>query len=142
MVRTILAVIAGFLAWSIVWIGSDSVLMMLSPAWYGAHQMNFQQALALGAGFTPDNSILAMHIIRSVLISIMAGYLAAVISGESSKAPLWLGILLLLFGLAIQLMAWSYLPIWYHLIFLALLIPMTVLGGRLRSKTATTADAV
>ena len=77
-----------------------------------------------------------MHIFRSILISIMAGYLAAVIAGENSKAPLWLGVLLLLFGLMIQLMAWSYLPLWYHLIFLLLLIPMSVLGGRLRSTVS------
>ena len=64
----------------------------------------------------------------------MAGFLAAFIANENKKAPLALGILLLLFGLMVQVMAWSYLPIWYHAIFLVLLVPVTMIGGRLRSS--------
>ena len=44
MVRIILGVIAGFIAWSILWVGTDAVLMMLSTGWYGAHQEAFQLA--------------------------------------------------------------------------------------------------
>jgi hypothetical protein len=43
-----------------------------------------------------------------------------------------LGVLLLAFGLMVEVMAWNYLPIWYHLIFLVLLIPFTVLGGKVK----------
>jgi hypothetical protein len=136
MARIILAVIVGFFAWSVMWIGSDQVLIMLSPGWYGAHQLGFAQAMEVGSPFTADATILAMHIVRAIIISLLSGYLAAVIAGENRKAPLWLGVALLLFGLAVEIAAWNYAPAWYHLIFLALLIPVTVLGGRLKSYTA------
>ena len=56
----------------------------------------------------------------------------AFIARGNRNAPLGLGILLFLFGAMVQAMAWNYIPIWYHVIFLALLIPMSILGGRLK----------
>ena len=132
MLRVILGVIAGFIAWSILWVGSDQVLMMLSPGWYGAHQEAFQKAMFNKTEFTPDNTILIMHLVRAVIITLMAGFLAAFIARGNRNAPLGLGILLLLFGAMVQAMAFNYIPIWYHLVFLALLIPMSILGGRLK----------
>ena len=35
MVRIILGVIAGFLVWSVLWVGSDAVFSVVSPGWYG-----------------------------------------------------------------------------------------------------------
>ena len=134
MIRLILAVVAGFAVWTILWLGSDQVLINASKDWYGAHQYAFETAMLNATPFTPDTTILLMHLVRCVVISLMAGFLAAVVARETRKAPLALGIVLFLFGLMIQVMAWNYLPIWYHAIFLLLLIPMTVLGGRLRSN--------
>jgi hypothetical protein len=135
MVRIILGVIAGFITWSVIWVGSDQVLMSIWPDWYGAHQLAFQDAMMDKTPFEPDRAILAMHLFRSVIVSIMSGFIAAVVSGENKKAPLWLGIVLLLFGIMVQAMAWSYIPIWYHLFFLVLLIPMSILGGKMKSAT-------
>ena len=132
MLRVILGIVAGFIAWSILWVGSDQVLMMISPGWYGAHQLAFQKAMFNNTQFEPDNTILGMHLVRAVIITLMSGFLAAAIARGNRNAPLGLGILLLLFGAMVQAMAWSYIPIWYHLIFLALLIPMSILGGRLK----------
>ena len=134
MVRIILGVIVGFLVWSILWVGSDQVLINLFSSWYGTHQRGFETAMLNETPFTPNNTILVMHLVRSVIISIMAGFLAAFVANENKKAPLALGILLLLFGLMVQVMAWSYLPIWYHAISLLLLVPVTMIGGRLRSS--------
>ena len=135
MVRIILGVIAGFVTWSVIWVGSDQVLMSIWPDWYGAHQLAFQDAMMDKTLFEPDRAILVMHLFRSVIVSIMSGFIAAVVSGENKKAPLWLGIVLLLFGIMVQAMAWSYIPIWYHLLFLVLLIPMSILGGKMKSAT-------
>ena len=38
-------------------------------------------------------------------------------------------------GIAVEASVWSLLPAWYHIIFLVLLIPVTMAGGRLK-KTA------
>ena len=135
MLRVILGIVVGFIAWSILWVGSDQLLAVLSPAWYGAHQAAFDKAMFNKEPFTPDNTIVILHLVRSVIISIMSGFLAAVIARGNRNAPLGLGILLLAVGVLFEVMAWNYLPIWYHLAFLALLVPMTILGGRLK-KTA------
>ena len=132
MLRIILGVIAGFIAWSILWVGSDQVLISFSPDWYGQHQHSLQAAMFNQAPFVPDTTILLMHLVRAAIVSIMAGFLAAIVANENKKAPFALGVLLLLAGIAVQAMAWSYLPIWYHMIFLGLLIPMTGLGGRMK----------
>jgi len=136
MIRLILAVVAGFAVWTILWLGSDQVLINLSKDWYGVHQNGFETAMLNGTPFTPDSTILLMHLVRTVIISLMSGFLAAYVAAENKKAPLALGILLFLFGLMIELMAWSYLPIWYHAMFLLPLVPMAVLGGRLRSNVS------
>jgi hypothetical protein len=136
MLKIVLGVIAGFVAWSVLWIGSDQVLIMASPSWYGLHQDDFQLAMLNKDPFNPDATILVMNLIRAVIISIMTGFLAAFIAGENRRTPLILGILLFAFGLMVEIMAWNYLPIWYHLVFLALLIPFTVLGGRLKTASA------
>lgn len=134
MVRVFLGVIAGFIAWSILWVGSDQVLTN-SISWYGEHQHAFEKAFMNGDAFSADNTVLAMNLFRSVIISLLSGYLAAFIANENRKSTLILGILLLLFGLVVEISAWKYLPIWYHVIFLALLIPVTVAGGKLKKFT-------
>ncbi|HVF30446.1 MAG TPA: hypothetical protein VNA22_05720 [Pyrinomonadaceae bacterium] len=132
MLRIILGIIVGFVVWTVLWLGSDQALISFSPQWYGVHQHTFEAALMMGSPFTPDTTILFMHLFRAVIITIMAGFLAAVVAGENRKTPVFLGVLLLVAGIAVEAMAWSYLPIWYHLIFLALLIPMSILGGKMK----------
>lgn len=136
MVRIIIGVVAGFIVWSILWVGSDQVLMNLSKGWYGAHQVAFENAMFNSEAFVADTTILVLHILRSIIFSLMAGFLAAFIANENRRAPLALGILLLLFGLMVQVMVWIYLPLWYHAIFLLLLVPVTVIGGRLRTRVS------
>lgn len=135
MVRIILAVILGFIAWSILWVGSDQVLRNLSPDWYGAHQSSVEVAMFNNTPFATDTTITLLSLLRSVIISMMAGFLTAIVAGENKTSTLILGILLLLFGLIVQIFAWNYAPVWYHVIFLALLVPMTIVGGKLRSSS-------
>ena len=135
MVRIILGAIVGFFAWSIVWVGSEKIFSAIWPAWYGAHQTAFEAAIQNGGQFTPDPTILVMNIIRGAIVSAGAGYLAALISGENKRSPLILGILLLAFDLIIVALSWKHVPLWYGIIFTVMLVPMTILGGRLK-KTA------
>jgi hypothetical protein len=135
MVRIILGAIAGFFAWSIVWVGSEKILSAIWPQWYGAHQVAFEAAIASGGQFTPDTTILLMNIVRGSIVSAMSGFLAAVIAGENKRSPLILGVLLLAFDLLIVVLSWRLVPLWYGIIFTALLIPMTIIGGRLKKTT-------
>ena len=135
MVRIVLGVIAGFFAWSIVWVGSEKVLSAVWPEWYGAYQLAFEAAVANGGQFSADMTILLMNIVRGSIISVMSGFLAGLIAGENKRSPLILGFLLVVFGLLVVVLSWPYVPIWYHVIFTALLIPMTVMGSKLKTAT-------
>jgi len=66
---------------------------------------------------------------------VISGFLAALIAGENKRAPLVLGFLLLAMGLLKLVMSWAYVPIWYQVIFTAILIPMTITGGKLKTTS-------
>jgi hypothetical protein len=132
MVKVVLGVIAGFVAWTILWLGSNALLMTLSPNWYGAGYLGLEQAIGLDQVFQLDSGILVLDLVRSVIISVISGFLAAVVAGENRRTPIILGLLLLMVGIAFQAMAWKYVAIWYHIAFLALLIPMTIVGAKLK----------
>lgn len=135
MLRIVFGVIAGFLAWLVVWVGSEMVLSAMWPAWYGAHQRAFTAAIKSGGQFSADTTILVIHIVCASVVSMMSGFLAAMIARENKRAPLVLGLLLLALALVKAVMSWPYVPIWYHAIFTALLIPMTIAGGKLKART-------
>ncbi len=135
MLKIVLGVVAGFVAWSILWVGSDQVLMMASPNWYGAHQLGFEKAVTNQEPFSADSTILIMHLFRNAIISIMSGFLAAFVAGENKKSPLGLGIILLIVGVLVEAMAWNYAPAWYHIVFVLLLVPMTIIGGKLKQAS-------
>ena len=132
MLRIILGAIAGFIVWSVLWVGSDAIISVISPNWYGKSLVDFQNAVDNKLPYTVDSTILIMSLSRSVIFSIFAGFATALIAKENSKSTLGLGILLLLFGIFIQSIYWNYVPLWYHIPFLALLIPMAILGGKLK----------
>lgn len=134
MLRIILGVIAGFIAWLIVWVGSEKIISAIWPA-FGAHQKAFEEAIKNGGAFTADTTMLLTHIVLGSIVSVLAGVLAALVAGEDARAPLFVGILLLAMGIMKAIMSWSYVPIWYHVIFTAILLPMAILGGRLVTTT-------
>ena len=135
MVRIVLGVIAGFFAWAIAWVGGEKILSAVWPEGFGAHQRAFQAALEHGGQFTADTTLLLTHIVLGSMVSVMSGFLAALIAGENRRAPLVLGFLLAALGLLKAVLSWQYVPLWYHVIFTALLLPMTIVGGKLKTTT-------
>ena len=79
--------------------------------------------------------MLLTHIVIGSIVSVGAGSLAALIAGENSRAPLVVGILLLVMGIAKAVMSWQYVPIWYHVIFTVILLPLAIIGGKLINNT-------
>jgi hypothetical protein len=130
MLRTILGVAGGFFAWLTVWVVSEKITSALWPA-FGVHQEAFQAAITDGGDFTAEGAMLVTHIVLGSIVSVISGFLAALIAGGNSRAPLIMGFLLLAMGLLKAVMSWSYVPIWYHILFTALLLPMALLGGKL-----------
>lgn len=121
MLKNIFAVIGGFILWSAFWVVSDLTLLVLSPNWYGENLKSF------------STSVLLISLARSIFISIISGYVAALIARKyQTQTAFALGVLLFAFGVFVQAQFWNQIPLWYHLTFLALLIPMTLLGAKLR----------
>lgn len=133
MVRIVLGVIGGFIAWMMAWFGGEKLLSAVWPDGFGVHQRAFEAAIINGGQFTADMTMLVTHIVLGTLVSTLAGFLAALIAGETKRAPLVLGSLLLAFGILKAVMSWPYVPIWYHVIFTALLLPMALVGGKIKT---------
>jgi uncharacterized membrane protein YeaQ/YmgE (transglycosylase-associated protein family) len=121
MLRIIFGIVAGFLVWSILWVGIDAVL---KGVWTDYNRS--VEAMIFSA------AQLVVPLILSAVCSIIAGFVAALIAKENSKSPLILGILLLVVGIFVQIAVWDKIPLWHHLTFWILLIPMTIFGGKLR----------
>jgi hypothetical protein len=132
LLRIVLGVLAGFFAWSIGWVGSETMFSAMMPESFGVHQRAFQAAVENGGQFTAPTTLLLMHLVLGSIVSVMAGLLAALIARDNKRAPLVLGLLLTAFVLK-AVLSWPYVPLWYHVIFTTLLLPMTMMGGKLKT---------
>lgn len=117
--RTAVAVAAGAVVWALLWVGGAAIAGALWPD-------------IIVAGQRLDHSgALVGYVLYSVIVSVVAGYLTARVARGTSPAVGILAALQLALGLAIELSAWDKTPAWYHIIFLALLVPAIVFGGNL-----------
>ncbi len=122
MLKIILGVVVGFIVWSIIWVGGEALIRAIAPG----------SAVPSDITYFDSTGVLLGYLVRSIIASILAGLSAVLVAAEVSKTPLILGVVLLIVGIMVQASAWSVLPVWYHLVFLVLLIPMTILGGKLK----------
>ena len=134
MVRIILGVIVGFIVWTVIWLGTDAVLTIISPNWYAKNIVDLNTAAAGGQPYKSENIMTLMALCLSVICSFFSGFAAALTARENVKTTLILGILLLLVGLSVTISFWNYFPLWYHFLFNFLLIPVTILGGKVRTR--------
>ena len=124
MMRMVIAAIVGYAVWTVLWLGGNAGVAAGYPEELAAYT---------DGGSLTATAPLAISICLSILCSVVAGFVAATIAkGGAQRAVLAVAVLLMLTGLGVQGSAWSRMPVWYHLVFLALLVPMTVLGGRLK----------
>jgi hypothetical protein len=127
MLRTILGVVLGIVAWVVT-------VQLISLAIKTADP-------ALGAALLAHTTTTAMveRLVISFIATLAAGFVAAWVGGENQRAPMALGVLLLvgfvpyhLYGRDPQGAIWTSFPLWYHLTFFVSLVLLSVLGGRLR----------
>jgi hypothetical protein len=128
MVRSILAVLAAPLVWGLVQALGGQAAMMAYP--------EAASATVFPVGF------LVLSLVLSVVYSLVSG---AVTGAIARNKPLvhgvWAGVVLLAVGIAVQVQYWNLMPLWYHIAFLALLVPMAVagalwMGGRSAARAA------
>ena len=121
--RPFLAVLAGFLLWSLLWVGGHQAALAAAPSLYQADGVPTSSAALLG------------YLAFSIACSLAAGWLARRVS-RAGGAVVALGVVLLAVGIAVQATVWTREPLWFHLPFLALLVPACVLGGRLAASAS------
>lgn len=125
--RKILGVVVGSAVWTVLWnLGNRG------------GQIAFPEALAPEQPITHFGALLGL-IVYSVALSVLAGWLCAAIASAGAGArpmpAVWvLAILHLVLGIWAQATYWHLMPLWYHLIFLALVVPATVYGGWIRAR--------
>ena len=125
MLRAILGAIAGYAIWTALWLGGNQVAFAAET-----------ETVSAGEPLTAVGTLAAI-LALSVVCSILAGFVAAKVGSRQARKAVWIcGVLLLATGIFVQVSAWSLMPAWYHLTFLALLIPVTLMGGRFAGARA------
>lgn len=121
--RATAAVLAGMAAWGVLWSAGTQATQALLP---GIVQRDVR---------LEHVGVLSGYIAYSVALSVLAGYLTARLAGTRPTRTVWaLAVIQLLVGVYFEVIYWSLLPAWYHVVFLALVVPATVLGGTLRRE--------
>jgi len=126
MRRAILAGVAGYVAWSVLWAltqkGLDRMYPEIKPAFQAGEKLT-------------DVAPLLIMLVASVVCSIAAGKTAACLGRERARgAVLGAGIALLITGVGVQVFYWSQMPVWFHLSFLIPILPVVVIAGRKRRE--------
>jgi len=124
MIRMISGIVAGFVVWFVV-ASMGNVLFRVS--WPGYAQvetaMTFTLAMLLG------------RLLLGVLSSLCGGLVVAWITRANATATWILGIVLTIFFVPVHYGLFDKFPIWYHLVFLASLLPVTLLGASLFARS-------
>jgi hypothetical protein len=119
MVKSILSVVAGYVAWTAIFLGSSALVRSVMSDVHDSE------------GFTTDISALLIYLILSIVASLAAGFVTARLAPRRmTRHAFVLAILLLATGIPVQLASWDKLPLWYNVAFLAMLMPATLAGVR------------
>ena len=123
ILKTVGAVIAALVTWFLV----ATVLNLALRAWW-PHYHEAESAF---------NFTFAMKLVRLVLgaiSSLGAGFVAAWIGKVRMRAAMLTGVVLLALFVPGHYRIWDKFPVWYHLIFLVSLLPLTLLGAALNNR--------
>lgn len=116
--KSVLAVVAGFAAWTAIFLGSNQGLLAAFPDRFGED------------GSIRDTTVLLLVLVASVVASFVAGWITAAVAPRARlQHGMVLGVINLLVGIGVQAGYWSLMPLWYHLTFLGLLVPVIALGA-------------
>ena len=86
--------------------------------------------------FVPLTTVMLIStLFLTFICSLATGYITALIAtSHHMKIVLSTSILILIFGVVMQIMSWNTMPVWYHITVLGSLAPLIYLGGTGRIK--------
>ncbi len=118
MIRKILAVVLGLVAWFAVATVCDRLLRLVWPSYDAAVRV-----------FSFTLGMMVSRLVIGVVSTLAAGRAGAAIA-RGHRATVWvLGALLLAVFIPNHIAIWPHFPVWYHLVFLASLLPLTLAGA-------------
>ena len=125
MLRTVLGVVAGIVAWIALVIASDFAISAVWPAYQAAKpNMSFDLAMMLA------------RLTESTVALVIAAWIASRAAPASRQAGWGLGIVLLLCFIPIHYGLWNKFPVWYHAYFLASLVAVPSIVATVGRETA------
>jgi hypothetical protein len=120
MIKIIAGIVAGLVAWTIVaTIGN----LMFRVAWPGYAEAEVSMMFTL--------AMMVARLLLGALSSLCAGFVVAWITKRNGTGAKVLGIVVTAMFFPVHYLLWDKFPIWYHVIFLASLFPLTLLGAKL-----------
>src|SRR5262245_3909225 len=120
MAKRILGVVCGLAGWLIIVTVAGLIMRAAWPAY---------ARVADAMTFTLPMMFARLSI--GAVATVAAGWVAGVITKRSTIATVLPGVLLLLAFIPQHISLWDKFPVWYHLTFLASLVPLTFAGGKL-----------
>ena len=122
MLRSVLSVIAGSVAWTVLALGTNVVVMSLFP-----HLVSPRYRVE-------SAPLLALMLCYALAYSVLGGYVTATLARRREVAHAFaLGLLQLALGSVATYVNWETAPAWFHVALLALVVPANVFGGWLRA---------
>jgi hypothetical protein len=120
--KSVLAVLAGVAAWTVLWMAGTQGLMAVVPTLQPEMPIEPLGALLFLIGY-------------SVVLSVLAGWVTGRVAPRAPVGPAGaLAAVQLSLGIFFQASAWALFPLWYHVIFLGLVVPATVSGAVLVAR--------
>jgi hypothetical protein len=130
MIKMIAGIVAGLITWIIVATIGNLLFRVLWPG-YADAEIATMCTLAM----------MVARLLLGALSSLCAGFTLAWITKGNGTAAKVLGIIVTALFVPVHYGLWDKFPIWYHVIFLASLFPLTLLGAKLlrhRNRTMQT----
>lgn len=123
MLRSIVAVVVGFLTIAVLSFVTGEIVMALLPDAFDA------------AGRTESVPVLVLTLAYVAVYAIFGCYLAARLApNRPMRHAMILGMLGLIFNIGGTIAVWDTAPAWYFIVSLALVLPHAWLGGMLRER--------
>ena len=124
ILRSVAAIISGFIVITLLSLGADAVIMNLSPE------------LFTGDGSTKNFVPLIFALLYSCFFYAAGGYVTAWIAQRFEVLHAFaLALLLLVMTILATVQMFDTAPLWWHLAILILIIPSVMIGGYLRSSS-------
>ncbi|RNC80946.1 MAG: hypothetical protein ED559_03865 [Phycisphaera sp.] len=121
MGKAIGAVVVGFIVWSVLHFGNMTLVRAIFPDAIAEDGSCFEAV--------PLLVTLAITFIQSVI----AGAVCR-LAAKKGQAPLALAILLTVVGIGVEGSMWHLAPAWYHISFIVMLAPLTLIGAAVVTK--------